>query len=114
VAQLKRRHRAIESLRSHAGLLRLLERPEDVRQDVGGDASIGDHDSSQAPRFGELDGSKRNALSAILSTQPIYALQGPPGTGKTHLLDAMVTDLLTGTAQPRCSSLRRATKPSTS
>jgi DNA polymerase III delta prime subunit len=95
VAQLKRRHRAIENMRDHAGLLSALERPGDMRHDVEDDTgnrpSTGVDNRDSAAK---LDQSKREALAGIRGTQPLYALQGPPGTGKTHLLDALANEVL--------------------
>ncbi len=87
VAQLKRRQRAIEELRSHGGLLSAISDPDHERRDTtdapGTSAAILD-----------LDESKQLALNGIWRTQPIYTLQGPPGTGKTKLLETMAARLL--------------------
>jgi hypothetical protein len=87
VAQLNRRQRAIEGMRSHGGLLSAISDPDHQRRDTA-DAPGTSTDISA------LDGSKQLALNGIWRTQPIYALQGPPGTGKTKLLETMTTRLL--------------------
>jgi serine/threonine protein kinase len=87
VAQLKRRQRAIDGMRSHAGLLSAIADPAYERRDTG-DAP----GSSDA--ISDLDESKQDALRGIWCTQPLYTLQGPPGTGKTRLLETMVMRLL--------------------
>lgn len=87
VAQLKRRQRAIENMRQHAGLLSAIADPDASRRDT-----------SDKPRQSEilegLDSSKRQALDAIWGTQPLFTLQGPPGTGKTRLLETGIVTLL--------------------
>ncbi len=88
LAQIRRRHKAIEDLRSHEGLLRLIAAPRDVSHRStdtlpGGSANI------------PLDESKLAALESLWKTQPSFAIQGPPGTGKTTLIQAFADRLFT-------------------
>lgn len=87
LAQLKRRQRAIENLRQHAGLLSAIANPDAARRDL-----------SDAPPESDLanglDQSKRDAMRAMWGTQPLFTLQGPPGTGKTRLLTTCLLILL--------------------
>jgi hypothetical protein len=87
LAQLKRRQRAIENLRLHAGLLSAIADPDAARRDF-----------SDVPPTSDLakglDDSKREAMRAMWGTQPLFTLQGPPGTGKTRLLTTCVLSLL--------------------
>ena len=87
VAQLKRRQRAIDGMRSHAGLLSAIADPTYERRDTGD--TPGSSDAISA-----LDESKQEAIRGIWGTQPLYTLQGPPGTGKTRLLETMTMRLL--------------------
>jgi AAA domain/Protein kinase domain len=87
VAQLYRRQRAIEAMRSHGGLLSAISDPDRERRDTA-DAP------GTSPDISALDQSKQLALNGIWQTQPVYAVQGPPGTGKTKLLETMTTRLL--------------------
>lgn len=89
VAQLKRRQRAIDGLRQHAGLLSAIADPDALRRDTGEILEDTDLVSS-------LDESKQDALRAMWGSQPIFTLQGPPGTGKTRLLESCVLQLLRG------------------
>lgn len=91
IRQLWRRGKAIEDLRSHQGLLRVLADP--------GGASHKGHDEIPAgARNIKLDASKHDALAALWETQPSFALQGPPGTGKTTLIKAFADRLLSDDA----------------
>jgi hypothetical protein len=87
IAQLKRRQRAIEGMRSHGRLLTAISNPDRERRDTA-DAP------GTSAAISTMDDSKQLALTGIWRTQPIYALQGPPGTGKTRLLEIMATRLL--------------------
>lgn len=86
IRQLRRRHKAIEDLRSHEGLLRLITDPEGTSQ-KGGDPL------PEARHPVKLDQSKLAALENIWRTQPSFAIQGPPGTGKTTLIQAFADRL---------------------
>lgn len=87
IAQLKRRQRAIDGMRSHAGLLTAIADPDRARRDTTD--SPGSSDAIES-----MDESKQLALNRIWKTQPLFALQGPPGTGKTRLLETLTTRLL--------------------
>lgn len=87
IRQLQRRYKAIEDLRSHEGLLRLLSDP-------AGAARAGHDDLPNGRLDIPLDPSKVAALSALWRMQPSFALQGPPGTGKTTLIKAFADRLL--------------------
>lgn len=81
IAQIRRRYKAIEDMRSYEGLLKTLANPiqtSRVKQEVLPPARI--------PI--ELDNSKLEALKGLWQTQPLFAIQGPPGTGKTTLIKA--------------------------
>ncbi|MCJ7997490.1 AAA family ATPase [Rhizobium cremeum] len=86
IAQIKRRYEAIEDLRSHESLLRLLGDP------LGTSRPSGDQEPKKRTQI-ELDGSKNEALRRLWETQPSFALQGPPGTGKTTLIKAFADRL---------------------
>lgn len=87
LAQLKRRQRAIDNLRQHAGLLSAIADPDAARRDLSDEPP--DSDLAKG-----LDSSKREAMRAMWGTQPLFTLQGPPGTGKTRLLTTCVLTLL--------------------
>ncbi|MNX69510.1 ATP-dependent RecD-like DNA helicase [compost metagenome] len=87
IRQLWRRSKAIEDLRSHQGLLRVLADP-------GGASHKGHDPLPRGTRDIKLDASKQNALAALWEVQPSFALQGPPGTGKTTLIKAFADRLL--------------------
>lgn len=87
VAQLKRRQRAIDGMRSHAGLLSAIVEPGYERRDTA-------DTPGESAAIDSLDDSKQEAIRSIWRTQPLFMLQGPPGTGKTRLLEAMLTHLL--------------------
>jgi serine/threonine protein kinase len=86
IAQIKRRYDAIEDLRSHESLLRLLGDP------LGASRPSGDQEPVGRTNI-ELDQSKESALRRLWETQPSFALQGPPGTGKTTLIKAFADRL---------------------
>jgi serine/threonine protein kinase len=88
IRQLRRRGKAIEDLRSHQGLLRVLADPSGASRRGHDQVPAGERDI-------KLDDSKRNALAALWEIQPSFALQGPPGTGKTTLIKAFADRLLT-------------------
>jgi hypothetical protein len=88
LAQLRRRHRAIEEMRFHGGLLRLLADPMAATRINGDELPSG---RAELP----FDSSKRRALERLWHTQPFFAVQGLPGTGKTMLVKAFTDRLLT-------------------
>jgi serine/threonine protein kinase/DNA polymerase III delta prime subunit len=86
--QIRRRHKAIEEMRHHEDLLRLIAGPKEVSR----------RSSEQLPKGTvdiELDPSKMMALERLWDTHPSFALQGPPGTGKTTLIQAFADRLFT-------------------
>lgn len=88
LAQIRRRHKAIEDLRSHEGLLRVIAAPRDVSHRSTDTLPSG---TTNIP----LDDSKLAALESLWKTQPSFAIQGPPGTGKTTLIQAFADRLFT-------------------
>lgn len=86
LAQIRRRHKAIEDLRLFEGLLRLVASPRELT-----------HNNSDALPPAKatipLDDSKLTALQQLWRTQPSFAIQGPPGTGKTTLIKAFADRL---------------------
>ncbi|MET4044912.1 serine/threonine protein kinase/DNA polymerase III delta prime subunit [Bradyrhizobium sp. RT6a] len=88
LAQIRRRHKAIEDLRSHEGLLRVIAAPRDASHRSTDTLPAG---TANIP----LDASKLAALEALWKTQPSFAIQGPPGTGKTTLIQAFADRLFT-------------------
>jgi serine/threonine protein kinase len=88
LAQIRRRHKAIEGMRSHEALLRMLAAPREVSR-----VSLDTLPSGTSNI--EIDPSKMDALEALWKTQPSFAIQGPPGTGKTTLIKAFADRLFT-------------------
>jgi serine/threonine protein kinase len=88
LTQIRRRHRAIEDLRSHEGLLRLIADPQDV-------SHSGTDPFPNGRTKIRIDCTKRRALESIWKVQPSFAIQGPPGTGKTTLIKAFADGLFT-------------------
>lgn len=87
IAQIRRRYKAIEDLRTHENLLKLIADTNDVTRVVG--------DRLPPERCHvDLDCSKVRALIRIWRTLPFFAIQGPPGTGKTTLIKAFCDRLL--------------------
>lgn len=86
IAQIKRRHRAIEDLRSYESLLRLIADPRGNTRQNSDELPVG---RANIP----LDESKAEALTRLWQTQPSFAIQGPPGTGKTTLIRAFADRL---------------------
>lgn len=87
IAQIRRRHKAIEDLRLFEGVLRMILSPEEV--------SRTNSDVLPPPKVEiPLDPSKMAALEKLWQTQPSFAVQGPPGTGKTTLIKAFIERLL--------------------
>lgn len=86
LAQIRRRHKAIEDLRSHEGLLQLISAPREASHRSSDTLPVGRADIP-------LDDSKLNALASLWQAQPSYAIQGPPGTGKTTLIQAFADRL---------------------
>ncbi len=87
IAQIKRRHEAIEEMREHEDLLRLLVDPGGSARRVGDPLP-----PARVPI--KLDESKTAALERLWGAQPSFAVQGPPGTGKTTLIQAFADRLL--------------------
>jgi hypothetical protein len=86
--QIRRRHKAIEEMRHHEDLLRLIAGPKEVSR----------RSSERLPKGTvdiKLDPSKMMALERLWDTHPSFALQGPPGTGKTTLIQAFADRLFT-------------------
>lgn len=86
--QIRRRHKAIEEMRHHEDLLRLIAGPREMSR----------RSSEQLPSGTieiKLDPSKTMALERLWDTHPSFALQGPPGTGKTTLIQAFADRLFT-------------------
>lgn len=81
---LKRRFRALRSLKEHAELLDMLDDP---RLTVRKTHEVPINDDS----YNLLDQSKQNALDEIWASLPLYLLQGPPGVGKTRLVKEIVS-----------------------
>ncbi|MBN8845359.1 MAG: AAA family ATPase [Sphingomonadales bacterium] len=87
IAQIRRRQKAIEEMRSHESLLRLIDDP--LR------ASHSDQEAAPAGRVPlKLDQSKTDTLDQLWRMQPSFAVQGPPGTGKTTLIRAFADRLM--------------------
>ncbi|WP_028055555.1 AAA domain-containing protein [Sinorhizobium medicae] len=86
LAQIRRRHKAIEDMKLFESLLRLIANPNEVSR-KNSDVLPDPHVSI------ELDPSKLAALERLWSTQPSFAIQGPPGTGKTTLIKAFADRL---------------------
>ena len=86
LAQIRRRHKAIEEMRLFEGLLRLIASPQEVMHK--------NSDELPPPKADiNLDNSKIKALERLWQTQPSFAIQGPPGTGKTTLIKAFADRL---------------------
>ena len=86
ITQIRRRNKAIEEMRTHEDLLRLLSNPQNV--------SRKNAERLPAARIPlKLDNSKQEVLQSIWNTQPSFMVQGPPGTGKTTLIQAFVDRL---------------------
>lgn len=86
LAQIRRRHKAIEDLGSHEGLLKFLADPRSASRTI----------SDQLPETESaisLDESKLKTLARIWKSEPAFAVQGPPGTGKTTLIEAFADRL---------------------
>lgn len=87
IAQIRRRQKAIEEMRSHESLLRLIDDP--LR------ASHSDQEVAPAGRVPlKLDKSKIGTLDQMWRMQPSFSVQGPPGTGKTTLIRAFADRLM--------------------
>ncbi len=86
LAQIRRRHKAIEDMRLFEGLLRLLASPRDVTRNNSDTLP-------PAKAIIPLDESKLAALKQLWRVQPSFAIQGPPGTGKTTLIKAFADRL---------------------
>jgi len=91
ITQIRRRHKAIEEMRTHEDLLRMLAAPQIVSRRHA--------DPVPAARITmALDDRKLRTLEEIWNTQPSFMVQGPPGTGKTTLIQAFMDRLLAGDA----------------
>jgi len=87
IAQVKRRHAAIEALLQQHGLLQLIATPREVSRDGREQLPSGRGQFT-------LDGSKMEALARLWRLRPSFAIQGPPGTGKTTLISSFAERLL--------------------
>jgi hypothetical protein len=87
IAQIRRRHKAIEDLRLHTSLLRVVADPY-----VSSRRGI-DHAPEGLASI-DLDDSKRRTIEQLWQVHPSFAVQGPPGTGKTTLIQAFFDRLL--------------------
>lgn len=81
---LKRRFRALRSLKEHSELLDMLDDP---RLMIRKTHEVPINDAT----YNVLDISKQDALNEIWATLPLYLLQGPPGVGKTRLVKELVS-----------------------
>jgi hypothetical protein len=71
LAQIRRRHKAIDDLRSHESLLRFLSDPQSFTKQLS--------DPLPPPKVDiSLDQSKLEALERLWSSNPSFAIQGPP------------------------------------
>ena len=83
--QFRRRLKALRALADHSELLKMLVDP---RRRI-----LDSHDKVEKDdRFSDLDESKQEALTKIVSTLPLFLVQGPPGVGKTRLVRDLVTN----------------------
>ncbi|AMO93493.1 AAA domain protein [Collimonas fungivorans] len=80
---LRRRIKALRSLKDHSELLEMLADPR-RRIRKTHDAIIEDIS------FQRLDASKQNALREMWAVLPLFLVQGPPGVGKTRLVTELV------------------------
>lgn len=87
LAQIRRRHKAIDDLKLHEDLLRNLADPKGTSRVVG--ESLPEPKSEM-----KIDDAKLSALRSLWETRPAFAVQGPPGTGKTTLISAFIERLL--------------------
>jgi hypothetical protein len=80
---LRRRLKALKSLREHSELLDMLADPQLDRRSS--------HDKFAIEGIEErLDTSKTAALKELWAVLPLYMVQGPPGVGKTKLVQELV------------------------
>ncbi len=87
IAQIQRRDAAIANMRSHEGLLELINDPVDANRT--------NHEELPAEKIHiPLDASKQDALLRLWQSEPSFAVQGPPGTGKTTLIKAFIERLM--------------------
>lgn len=77
--QLKRRTKALKSLRGHTELLEALVDPR-------GHLTPSHDEIIEDNEYHELDVAKQESLKALTAILPLYMLQGPPGVGKTYLI----------------------------
>ncbi len=83
--QFRRRLKALRALADHSELLKMLVDP---RRRI-----LDSHDKvDRGGQFSDLDESKQQALTKIVSTLPLFLVQGPPGVGKTRLVRDLVTN----------------------
>jgi hypothetical protein len=80
---LRRRLKALKSLREHSELLDMLADPQLDRRSS--------HDKFAIEGIEKrLDASKTTALKELWAVLPLYMVQGPPGVGKTKLVQELV------------------------
>lgn len=84
---LRRRIKALRSLKEHAELLEMLADPR--RRIRKTHDTIIEDDS-----FLRLDASKQDALREMWAVLPLFLVQGPPGVGKTRLVTELVNRTL--------------------
>ncbi|QDC36395.1 AAA domain-containing protein [Sphingobium fuliginis] len=80
---LRRRLKALKSLREHSELLDMLADPQLDRRSSHEKFTIEDVED-------RLDDSKTAALKELWAVLPLYMVQGPPGVGKTKLVQELV------------------------
>ncbi|MCI3133131.1 DEAD/DEAH box helicase [Phenylobacterium aquaticum] len=81
--QFRRRLKALRALADHSELLKMLVDP---RRRI-----LDSHDKiEKGEAFADLDESKQQAITKIVSTLPLFLVQGPPGVGKTRLVRDLV------------------------
>jgi superfamily I DNA and/or RNA helicase len=81
--QLKRRLKALGTLKNHIELLKILSDPRNQILDSFDKFSEDD-------ALNKLDVPKQEALRELIGTIPLYLIQGPPGVGKTRLVRDLV------------------------
>ena len=93
---LRRRIKALRSLREHTELLAMLADPRIGLRPT--------HDELlEDDEFQALDVSKKEALRELWSVLPVYLIQGPPGVGKTRFVRDLVSRCFRKMTQPGCS-----------
>jgi len=92
--QFRRRLKYLKALSQHAELAQMLADP---RRRVLKSEEVVEEDED----FQGLDKSKQEALTALVSTIPLFLVQGPPGVGKTRLVRGLVKRRFDGDASTR-------------